>query len=195
VRVPVSAALLAGDLHVQAGAHRRSHPRSAAVSCVGPQPRHRRDRLLELDLHRRRRRPPSRNRRTRTRRIAGTHFASGLGPYRLFGRLPVGPRSRDGDRAPTAQRWADEHGGMISSEVRDAFSVSAIQRAFVAMTSERRADAANRGSERLCFYLAMRGSDGKEQSTTMRSIAQALRITTESALTRIADQSSITNDM
>ena len=35
----------------------RPHCRAAAVSCLRPQPRHRRDRVLELHLHRRRHRP------------------------------------------------------------------------------------------------------------------------------------------
>ena len=49
-----------GRLHLQAGAHRRPRPGSAAVPRFGAEPGDRRHRLLELDLHRRRRRAHAR---------------------------------------------------------------------------------------------------------------------------------------
>ena len=47
----------AGHLHLQTRPDCRPQCRGAAVSCLRPQPRHRRDRVLELHLHRRRHRP------------------------------------------------------------------------------------------------------------------------------------------
>jgi hypothetical protein len=49
-----------GRLHLQAGAHRRPWPGSAAVPRFGAEPGDRHHRLLELDLHRRRRRAHAR---------------------------------------------------------------------------------------------------------------------------------------
>ena len=108
-----------GHLHIQAGPHCRPHARSTAVSRVGPEPRHRRDRLLELDLHRRCRQSSPVDRRTGARRAACPHVAGGLGTYRLLRRLSVGPRSRDALGSAPAQSWANEHGSMSRTMLPD----------------------------------------------------------------------------
>jgi TnpA family transposase len=65
----------AGHLHLQAGRIADRRHRGAAISRLRPQPRHRRNRVLEHHLHRRRHRASAHDRKTAARRLARSCIA------------------------------------------------------------------------------------------------------------------------
>jgi len=72
----------AGHLHLQARSDRRPRRRGAAVPRIGAESGHRRDRLLELDLHRRCGGTPAHRRRDGARSVARPHDTPELGAHR-----------------------------------------------------------------------------------------------------------------
>ena len=92
-----------GHLHLQAGQDRRPRRRSAAISGLRAQPRHRRDRVLELHLHRRCRRASAGGRRAGPRCRARPYVTAQLGAHQPVRRFPVGSRRRDRGQASVAQ--------------------------------------------------------------------------------------------
>jgi Tn3 transposase DDE domain len=91
------------DLHLPPGADRRAKRRGAAISGLRPEPRHRRDRLLELDIPGRCARPSPRLRRAGAGRVTSPYLATELGAHQPVGRFLVGTGRGLGHRAAFPQ--------------------------------------------------------------------------------------------